>query len=145
MNKNNSRNKSKSKAQASMEYLMIVGFAMLLTAPLLLIYSQQTTSLNDHLEDSQANKVADKIIDTVNSVYYSGEGAKRTIKISFPENVLSVIINQKLLTLNMDSSHKPYEINRWTEANMTGSLNKFEGLHTIVIENLGTQISVNEG
>lgn len=138
------QNKMKTKAQVSMEYLMIVGFAMLLLAPLLILYAQQTNRVTTTIKDAQSVKAADTIIDAVDSVYYMGEGAKRTIKIIMPKGVKSTSINENTLTLIIEGELDDYEINKWTSANMTGSIGTFEGPHNIIITHEGTNINLQD-
>ena len=65
--------KLKRKAQISMEYLIIFAVAFSMTIPLVIIYARQTGNIQADVTQAQMYKVASKISDYAEQVYYMGE------------------------------------------------------------------------
>ena len=66
------------KSQVSVEYMIIMGFATLMTIPLLLIYYTYTSDSSDSVATSQALQIARNIVDSSESVYYLGKPSQTT-------------------------------------------------------------------
>ena len=98
-----------SKGQASMEYLMIIGFTLVLVIPLLLVFNSTWRDQQGDLAVSQMSNVADEIIQAANEVNALGESSQKILNVYFPENVhgLHVIDNTppfdtyKILAVNI--------------------------------------------
>ena len=138
------RSKEGKRAQISMEYLMIVGFALAMTIPLLLIFNDQSRDINNELASAQAEKAADELIIVIDSVYYLGPPSSRTIKVYFPENILDVQVYNHSFAFNVEASYGDYEIVRWTSADLDGSLRSYPGLHVITITAHPDNISISD-
>lgn len=123
--------------QVSLEYLMIMGFAMLLIVPIIAVYYTQTTQLSEETTSASIQRAATQIVETADSVYFLGEPSSRTITVDIPQNVASVAVNGTLLSFTVLSSHKPYEQNAWSVANMTGTFGLTPGPHLLVISATG--------
>jgi len=125
------RSAFKSRAQVSMEYLIIFGIAFMMTLPLIIIYSKQTSNVQADIAQIQVYKVASKIGDYSEQVYYMGEPSQRTLDITFPENIEDVSIQGNLIIFNVTSSGMHYQVVKETASNMTGTIQKFSGEHII--------------
>ncbi len=125
--------KNQKKGQVSIEYLIIVGFALAMTLPLLLIFNSQSKSINEEVTYAQTNKIADEIIIAVDSVYYLGEPSTKTIKVYFPEFIKDVQINNHSISFFVESSAGDYEVVKWAATTIDGEIKKFQGLHVLTI------------
>ncbi len=121
-----------SKAQVSMEYLIIFGIAFAMTLPLIIIYSQQTNNIQADLTQMQTYKAASKIADYSEQVYYMGAPSQRTLTIHFPPGVESVTLDNNQIIFNITTADLSYQIIKETTANVTGSIRPFEGQHILV-------------
>lgn len=121
-----------SKAQVSMEYLIIFGIAFAMTLPLIIIYAQQTNNIQADLTQMQIYKAASKIADYSEQVYYMGAPSQRTLYINFPTGVRSVTLDNHLIIFNVTTSDLSYQVIKETTANVTGEIRPFEGQHVIV-------------
>ncbi len=81
------------KAQASIEFLMIVGVAMTMFLPMLFIFQQFSSQANEKVMVGQINSFGRELISAVDSMYYFGEFSKTTIKFNFPSNIVKMTIN----------------------------------------------------
>src|SRR4030043_750560 len=91
------------RAQISLEFLIVVGFALLMTFPLVIIFYQQSNNINTEVTSSQADKVASEIRDAADEVYYLGSPSKKTITVFLPENVKGVRISGNTIVFDIDS------------------------------------------
>jgi hypothetical protein len=119
------------KAQVSMEYLIIFGIAFAMTLPLIIIYAQQTGNIQADVTQMQMYKVASKISDYAEQVYYMGAPSQRTLNINFPAGVKSVTLQDHLITFNVTTTDLSYQVVKETTANVTGSIRSFEGQHIL--------------
>lgn len=122
------------KAQVSIEYLIIFGIAFMMTFPLIIIYAKQTTNIQADVTNAQIFRVSSKISDYAEEVYYAGEPSQRTLIISFPEGITSVTLNNTLIIFNVTTADLNYVVVKETSANLTGSIRSFSGQHVIAFK-----------
>ena len=122
------------KGQSSLEFLMIMGVAMMMILPLIVVFFQQSENLNTEITDSQADKIASEIRDAADEVFYLGAPSKKTISVYMPENVVSAQLSENKIILTIDSADGDYEIVKWTAANLSGTLYDHSGIHVISVE-----------
>jgi len=132
-------------AQVSVEYLIVIGFATMMTIPLLLIYYTYTSDTNDSIATTQALQIARKIVDASESVYYMGKPSQTTLKVSFPDQIYSINLSNYEVVFKMKTKTGVADIVQVSSANMSGSLPTSRGLHllTLVAQDNYVQISSN--
>jgi uncharacterized protein (UPF0333 family) len=93
------------RGQISTEYMIVVGFIVLivlLTLGAALLYSSQ---INDRIQEKQIEQFAAKIISSAESVKYAGEPSRSTISAYLPSNVRAVqIIGNEIVIDSMSST-----------------------------------------
>ncbi len=119
-----------------MEYLFIMGLAILLIAPLLVIYYQQTARLGDETNSAMIQRAATQIVEAADSVYYLGAPSMRTITIDLPANIESLSIAGQSVTFTLSSNHGDYEQAAWSVTNLTGDFGITKGPHILVLQAL---------
>ena len=123
------------KSQVSIEYLLVMGFATLMTLPLLLIYYTYSTDTSDSVTTSQALQIARKIVDASESVYYLGKPSQTTLKLSFPDKIRSISLGNYEVVFNMTIKNGgTAEIVQISSVNMSGSLPTTQGIHIITLQ-----------
>jgi uncharacterized protein (UPF0333 family) len=132
------------RAQVSMEFLMVVGFAFMMTAPLIIIFYQQSQNINTEVTSSQLDKVASEVRDAADEVYYLGSPSMKTITIYMPKGVKSITIANNSIKFVVSSPGKDYDLMKWTVANLTGSIRTFEGIHHISAESHDTYVNISD-
>ena len=138
------KKRGNTQAQISIEFLIVVGIAFLMTIPLILIFYQQSANLNTEITSSQVDKVASEIRDAADEVYYLGSPSKKTVSIYMPEGVQSVsVVNDKIIFF-VDSAEGDYEVVKWTVANLTGSIESHRGIHHVSVEAYDTYVDIND-
>ena len=122
------------KAQVSVEYMLIMGFATLMTIPLLLIYYTYTSDSSDTVATSQALQIARRIVDSSESVYYLGKPSQTTLKLNFPDKIKAAKMENYEVIFNLSTTHGIAEIVQVSAVNISGNLPTSRGIHIITIK-----------
>lgn len=80
------------RAQSAIEYILIVAFALLMIIPATALFYQYSSDSQSSVIHSQVNKLGSELVSTAELMYAVGENSWQTIELSFPANVLSVIV-----------------------------------------------------
>jgi len=130
-------------AQVSVEYVIIIGFALLITIPLILIFYEHTRTTSDQVIASQVDQIARKIVDNSESVYYLGEPSKTRVKVYMPENIEEAIISNKEVTFRVKTKSGITDISHISSVEINGSIAITPGIHYISIESKGDYVWVS--
>jgi len=122
------------KSQVSIEYMLVMGFAALMTLPLLLIYYKYSSESGDTVATSQALQIARKIVDASESVYYLGKPSQTTLKLNFPDNIKAATMENYEILFNISTIHGIAEMVQVSAVNISGSLPTSQGIHIITIK-----------
>ncbi len=133
----------KKNAQVSMEYVIIVGFILVIMIPLILIFYEHISSTNDQVITSQVDKIAKKVVDSAESVYYLGEPSKTRIKVYMPENVENVTIYDKEIVFKVKTGSGLTDISQISSVNISGDIAITPGIRYINIESKGDHVCVS--
>ncbi|MBL7055210.1 hypothetical protein ISS05_05635 [Candidatus Woesearchaeota archaeon] len=124
-----------SKAQISVEYLMILGFSSVIIIPLILIYYDYTATSNDEIISRQINQIAQKVVDAAESVYYLGEPSQTNLKVHIPNQIAEATIEQeRTIVFKMKTKAGISDIVQISSVNLTGSLPITQGIHFITVK-----------
>jgi len=130
-------------AQVSMEYVIIIGFIMLITIPLIVIFYEHTSNTSYQVITSQVDKIAKKVVDSAESVYYLGEPSKTRIKVYMPENVEQVVIHDKEIVFKVKTGSGLTDISQISSVNISGDIAITPGIRYINIESKGDHVWVS--
>jgi len=133
------------KGQVSMEFIILLGFILLLTGPLILVYYTYSSDTEYDISQSQAFSIANKIVDNAESTYYQGEPAKTTIKVRMPKNVKNISVNRNDLTIVLHHKGNDIDVVATSKVNLTGSFGFSEGIKYISIRSLGNEVIIEDG
>ena len=122
------------KAQVSVEYMLVMGFAALMTIPLLLIYYTYSSDTSDSVAVSQALQIARRIVDSSESVYYLGKPSQTTLKLNFPERIYSTNLSNREVVFKIKTKNGITDIVQVSSVNMSGSLPTSQGIHIITVK-----------
>jgi hypothetical protein len=81
------------KAQSGVEYMAVVGIALLVLTAGTLILSNYSRSINDQVITNQITIIGNTIINNAETMYVLGNESWVTIEFNFPTSVKSTIIN----------------------------------------------------
>ena len=122
------------RSQVSVEYMLVMGFATLLTIPLLLIYYTYSADSTDAVATGQALQIARKITDASESVYYLGKPSQTTLKLNFPEGIQSTNVSTKEVVFKIKTQAGVTEVVQVSPVNMSGTLPISAGIHVITVK-----------
>ena len=133
-----------SRAQVAMEYLMIFAFAFFLTIPLIIVYTVQSSQLENDVVNAQLNKLSTEIIDSAEEVYFLGAPSQKTIYVTYPKGIQATYINNTILDFEVAADGRIYNFTMESRVPLNGTLGSFEGLHVITLRATGSGVDVIE-
>ena len=112
----------KAKSQSALEYLMIIALTLGIIIPTTYIFFRYSTESNTKILDSQINQIGRIMIDTAETVYFSGESSKIILELNMPESVNHVyIIDNRELVFNTTTELGENEAVFFSSVNITSS------------------------
>lgn len=98
--------KKPKQAQAAIEFLFVVGFAMMLLIPSLALFGRFVQESSYTVTTSQVNKIGNYMLSTAKTVYHGTNGTVVVIEVNFPEGVTVMEIpeethDQIIFTMNV--------------------------------------------
>lgn len=121
------------KSQASIEYLIVIGFVTFVLIGILGVALYYSGTIKDRIQSLQINNCAGNIIDSAESVYYSGSPSKTTIQCYLPENVKSIDISENSLFVSYQTSSGISKTAFSSNVPLSGNITVFSGLRKISI------------
>lgn len=122
------------RGQVGVEYLIIMGFITFAISTTLLLSEFYIGTSQTTIKENQIENFADKVLQSSESVYYSGEPSKTTIEVFLPENVKNITIkNEKLIieyTISGKGSLRVFESN----VPLNGSIETGKGIKKLKME-----------
>ena len=88
-----------SKSQSALEYLMIIALTLGIIVPTTYIFFQYGIESSTKILDSQISQIGRSMIDTAETVYFSGQNSKIVLQINMPKSVndIRIIDNRELV------------------------------------------------
>ena len=112
----------------------VVGFSFLIMIPIIILFYSESAHLEDEIIAAQAQRVMNELIDAIDTVYYLGAPSKQTIKLYFPKKIEQVTVHDDAITFRIDSSlGGSYDLTGYAGTNMTGTIDKYSGIHLITV------------
>jgi hypothetical protein len=139
------------KAQSALEYLMVIALVLGIIVPVTYLFFNYTSGSNIEIVDAQVNRIGRNIIDTAESVYYSGKSSKIVVELNMPENVEDVyIIAERELVFKVITELGETETVFFSDIDITiaeeGDLSSLagSGLKKVKIESDGTKVLIGK-
>ncbi len=99
------------KAQASMEYLLIIALTLGIIVPTTYLFYNYSKASSQELLDAQIVKLGRTIVDTSETIFYTGEGSKTVLELNVPDNVVNAqIVDGRELVFNLTTNFGDEEI-----------------------------------
>lgn len=132
------------RAQVAMEYMIIFSMTFFMSLILIILFANQTNNIRTDLANAQMDKVGSEILDAVRQVYFMGEPAQKTIRVTFPAGIESIIVDDSFLIFTIRTTDVSYDIVKEAMINMTGSIKTYEGVHNIVVKSQGGLVVISD-
>lgn len=137
-------NRTKKEAQISVEYMFLIGFATVITIPLIIIYQSFTQDSNDEINSLQINQIGKKIVDAAESVYYLGEPSQTTLRVNIPNNIVLADLSAGYeVVFKIKTRSGQSDIVQSSSVNITGSLPVNKGTYTITVKAISDYVNVS--
>ena len=108
------------KAQVSFEYLFIIALTFAIMIPTTYLFYNYSKESSQEITDSQITKIGKIIVDSSETIFYSGQGSKTIIELNMPDNVqTAALIDGRELVFNMSTSFGISEIIFFSAINIT--------------------------
>ena len=121
------------KAQASFEYIILIGTLLILVVP---IFYYVTYQSSQNLKAYQADDAVKSIARTVDTVYAIGPGTKNYVWVTFPGGIQNTSISNNEIIIRISSYGGETDIIAKTRAKVIGNITAQKGTYKISIEML---------
>ena len=126
------------RGQIAIEYITILGFVLVTTMVMTYVFTAHTGTLNDGVAEHQIERIAEKLVDTAEAMYFIGEPSRTTLKLYFPPGVINVTASGRELVFFVQTSRGPDEVVKLSQVNLTGTLPTSPGIHYVQVEAQGS-------
>ena len=107
-------------AQVSFEYILIIALTFAIIVPTTYLFYNYSKESSQDITDGQITKLGRVIIDSSETIFYSGIGSKTTLDLNIPNSIRNVlIIDGRELVFNVTSSSGISEIVFFSSVNLT--------------------------
>lgn len=118
------KKRGKRQAQASMEYLMVVGLVFVIIVPMVYVFYSYSIEMSEQVILSKVEKIAGDIVNAAEEVFYLGEPSKTTVKFDMPPSVIDAYISpdKKELVFKVGDEYKFKEVIAYSNVNLMSYL-----------------------
>lgn len=129
------RSSSPRQGQAALEYLMILGIALLIAAPIILQVQQSSFLLRDSFQNGLVRNSLNNIEEAAALVNSQGEPAKVTFRIRLPDRLVQTNVTDNYVYVERRiGGGKTAEFYSVLDFNVSGEIPVEEGIHVMVAE-----------
>jgi hypothetical protein len=140
------------RAQASIEFILILAVSLIILAGIAAIASERLSDVSTQKEFNDAKTAVRDLADASNSVYMQGVGARKNVYIVIPndadlDNTLSYVgkpygVGNETLSRTINIRLKGTDVFATTEVDVEGSFPSTSGGHWCWVQSFGTYVSV---
>lgn len=120
-----------STGQAAIEYLAMVGIALLLTAPLVIEVQQASMDLQQSYQHAQTKNALNNIEEAATLVNAQGKPAQVTFRIQLPSNILQTNVTDQYLHIRRKIRGKPHDTYNILDFNVSGTIPETKGVYAM--------------
>jgi uncharacterized protein (UPF0333 family) len=91
------------KAQAAMEYLLVVGISFIIITSIGYYFLIQKSDSQENMVHAQVQQIGDDVVKNVEEVYFAAGASKKTMEITIPEEVDRIVVeNSNTLVIRLN-------------------------------------------
>jgi hypothetical protein len=132
------------RGQAAMEYLSVMGFALLLIIPIIIVFFSQSQDVTDQLSMNQVRSIGRDIVTSAEKIYYLGEPSQTILKVYMPSKILNIVVQQHALVFNMSINNAVSEVVFASNVNLTGNISAQSGIRYIKVKAVGGEVNLSD-
>ena len=134
----------KKEAQVSMEYMMVIGFSLLIIMPIIVLFFMNYDSFIQNINAHQAGKVTRTIVHAAEKVYYIGEPAQTIVKVNMPQRIEDISIQGKYLLMKVRFETSLTEVYEISAVNLTGNISLTPGIKQVLVQAHEQYVNITE-
>jgi len=135
------------KAQISLEFLLVLGFAIMLIFPATLLFMNFVSTSSNEITSIQVQNIGETFAKNSRAMYYYGDGAFIEITINFPAQIDGIEIQQNQLiiesTTNIGKSASYFNLQVEAYNNTFPQEDVSEGIKHFIIRNDNNTINIS--
>ena len=124
----------KKRAQAGVEYMIIIGFVTFAVMSILVIATLYSGLIKDKIKINQLEKFSMQVINHAESVFFAGEPSSATVRLFLPQGVSEIQVDPGGLLVTVATSTGDNVLFFNSRVPLEGSISVGEGIRTIKIE-----------
>jgi hypothetical protein len=133
-----------SQGQAALEYMAMIGIALLISAPLIFNVNTSAFELQRSFQTSMAQNALNNIEEAASLVHSQGEPAKVTFTIRLPEGIKHTNVTDQRLHIAKEVDGGTTDIYNFLDFNVSGSIPNASGTYQMQAEAWNGQVNVSE-
>lgn len=94
--------------QFAMEYLLVVGFSVVLLIPVLTLLHGEYVDVEKDLEMHTLDEAMEKLVFESERIYQGGESSRNTIDITLPDGLRDIQFDGRTITADLGETSKEY-------------------------------------
>jgi hypothetical protein len=127
-----------------MEYMMLMGFTLLLIGPLLVLYSQHNAQIQESFTIAQATRAGEKLSAAAERVYFAGSPSKERVLVTIPDNIESFMIANRSIEFVL-SNPPDRQVNIYAQAQLIATtINPSQGKQYFDVQATTSGVSITE-
>lgn len=131
------------KAQVGVEYLMVFGFALIITLPVIYYFFIYSEGPATEANTQQALLVARRVVDNAEVVYSLGEGTRTTLRAYVPNTVISSMVTNNEVVFRVAGSAGTSDVVYPCSVNINGTLPNSTGVYYIHFEAFEDYVNIS--
>ena len=132
------------KSQASVEYIVLVGFITIVLIGILGIALFYSGSARDRIKIYQVSNFANKILSSAETVFYAGEPSKSTISVYLPNEVTDIQILENSILIEIQTNSGRNKMSFTSKVPLSGTLTSRGGMKKIEIISRENSAEINQ-
>lgn len=124
----------KKRAQAGVEYMIIIGFVTMAILAILLLANTYSGLIKDRIKLNQLETFSIQLVNHAESVFFAGEPSITTISLYLPAGVQDITVNSDAIITTTSTTTGNNIRSFSSRVPLQGTINAGEGIHTITIE-----------
>ncbi len=132
------------RGQVALEYIAIIGLALLISTPLVIEAQESSQSLRDSFNNGLAKNALNNIEEAASLVNSQGPPAKTTFTIRLPPGVSQTNVTDQYFHIRREVGAGSTDFYNSVEFNVNGSIPTGAGVHTMVAEAENDYVNVTE-
>jgi len=130
------------KGQAAIEYMIVIGIALVLSLPFIINAQESMVELRSGTSNVAVQDSLNDLEMAVETVSASGEPARRTFPVTFPDSLNSTTLHDSAVVVVVNSPTGTNTYTRTFEVNITGDLPDSSGRYMLRTEATSEAVNI---